>query len=226
MDYEIKEDGTIIRGDAPKSNNESNDSGISIALVIFIIISIGLGIAVLHYSSKASKWENHCYAAQEAIRSLQSEVDKQTRIAKSAQAQLESAQAQLDKLSRACGPIIITSVEIGNAYSDGTIETNYGNRIYSENTMYLKPKISYIGTAQRTITLYYRLYTPNGYLSTGDSSPSGYSTSTSLFVLKGEHETYLMGWGNDNKGNWSRGKHKLELWYANTLLFTKEFTIY
>lgn len=42
-------------------------------------------------------------------------------------------------------PLIISDIEIANVTYDGDIETNYGNTIYSSNTMYLKPRIKYYG---------------------------------------------------------------------------------
>lgn len=42
-------------------------------------------------------------------------------------------------------PLIISDIEIANVAYGGDIETNYGDAIYSSNTMYLKPRIKYYG---------------------------------------------------------------------------------
>ena len=116
-------------------------------------------------------------------------------------------------------PILISDMEIANVYNDGSVETNYGSSIYSSNTMYLKPRITYTGIREgESITLYARLYGTSGTLQTGNSSPSGYTFSNSMTISGGEGNTYeLSGWGSSSKGNWSRGSYRYE---------AKSFNIY
>lgn len=125
-------------------------------------------------------------------------------------------------------PINITNIEIGNTYYNGSVETNFGNTIYSRYTMYLTPKITYTGiNAGRSINLKIKWYNPNGSLSTGDSSPSGYSQQKSIYVYSGQNNTTrLQGWGNKTKGNWGKGTYRIEIWYENVCLKAKTFTIY
>lgn len=124
-------------------------------------------------------------------------------------------------------PINITNIEIGNVYYDGSIETNYGSTIYSSSTMYLKPRITYTGiNTGSSINLKIKWYTPNGTLSTGDSSPSGFSQQESLYVYSGSNTKTLRGWGNKTKGNWGKGTYRIEIWYENVCLKAKTFTIY
>jgi len=123
-------------------------------------------------------------------------------------------------------PIHITSIEIGNTYYDGSIE-NYGNTIYSSYTMYLTPKITYTGVnTGRTINLKIKWYTPSGAISTGDSSPSGFSQQSSLYVYSGSNTETLSGWGNKTKGHWRKGVYRIEIWYENVCLRAKTFTIH
>ena len=142
----------------------------------------------------------------------------------------DSLQKSESKLSELKGkfPINITDIEIGNTYSDGTIETDYGSSIYSSQSMYLKPKITYTGiNPGRSIDLKIKWYMPDGSLSTGDSSPSGYSQQRSLYVNAGSNniET-LKGWGNSTKGNWEKGTYRIEIWYDNVCLKSQTFRIY
>lgn len=124
-------------------------------------------------------------------------------------------------------PINITNIEIGNAYHDGSIETNYGNTIYSSYTMYLTPRITYTGiNTGRSINLKIRWYRPNGTMSSGDSSPSGFSQQKSLYVYSGSNTETLQGWGNKTKGHWEKGTYRIEIWYENVCLKAKTFTIY
>ena len=124
-------------------------------------------------------------------------------------------------------PINITNVEIGNTYYDGSIETDYGSKIYSSYTMYLMPRITYTGiNTGSSINLKIKWYTPNGTMSTGDSSPSGFSQQESLYVYSGSNTKTLRGWGNKTKGNWGKGTYRIEIWYENVCLKAKTFTIY
>lgn len=142
------------------------------------------------------------------------------------QTSLKSVEAKFSSLKNTF-PINITNIEIGNTYYDGRIDTNYGDIIYSKNTMFLKPKISYTGIDPgRSINLKVKWYEPNESLSTGDSSPSGFSQQSSLYVYSGSNTETLTGWGNKNKGHWAKGTYRIEIWYENVCLKAKTFTIY
>ena len=124
-------------------------------------------------------------------------------------------------------PFIITDIQIGNTYKGGAIQTDYGQIIHSSNSMFLTPKITYDGIKPGDYTLYYKIFYPNGSLSTGKSSPSGYSCSDSIQITEGEDNHFLLlGWGNENKGHWGRGKYRIEIWYNNSCLKSQTFTIY
>ena len=124
-------------------------------------------------------------------------------------------------------PIIITNVEVANK-GDDFVETDFGNDIYSKNTMYLCPRITYKGiVTSRTITLNVKLYNSAGKLSKGSSSPSDCSYSKRINIYSGDGNTCEVGeWGNLKKGVWSRGKYRYEFWYNGICLKTKTFRIY
>ena len=90
--------------------------------------------------------------------------------------------------------------------------------------MYLKPRISYTGLTSGTKTLKVKLYKPDGSLSEG--SYSSYSYSDDVYVYDGNYSFTLSGWGNSSRGNWSKGTYRIEIWYENTCLKAKTFTIY
>lgn len=139
---------------------------------------------------------------------------------------LQSAEAMLSRIKMAI-PINITSIEIGNTDYDGNIINDYGSTIYSSNTMYLQPKIYYNGVnAGSNITLKIKWYNPDGSLRTGDSSPNGYSFQMSMSVFSGVNSKVLLGWGNRTKGHWSKGVHRIEIWYNDICLKAKSITIY
>ena len=92
--------------------------------------------------------------------------------------------------------------------------------------MFLKPKISYIGLISGTKELKVKWYTHSGYLSRGDSSPYEFSQSNDEYISKGNNTLTLSGWGNEHKGHWRSGTYRIEIWYENTCLKSKTFTIY
>ena len=122
-------------------------------------------------------------------------------------------------------PILITDIKIGNIHNDYDIETPFGNSIYSSQTFYLSPQITYKGIdTDKSITLYVKLYNSQG-LAKGDSSPSGYSYSHEIYVYD-NHTEILGGWGRESKGNWSSGDYRFEIWCNNVCLKSKSFKVY
>lgn len=124
-------------------------------------------------------------------------------------------------------PIKITSIEIGNSYKGGQLETDYGYTIYSENSMFLKPQITYTGiNTGHNINLKVKWYTPDGDLSVGNSSPDGFSLQTSIYVYSGTNTITLSGWGNERKGNWEKGTYRIEIWYRDVCLKAETFRLH
>lgn len=121
---------------------------------------------------------------------------------------------------------VIYSIEIANTTKDCKIQTNYGETIYSSETMYLMPRIRYKSYANRSYTFDVKWINPDGSIRRGDSSPAGYSQSFPYSLSYGEGNKYLYGWGNEPKGYWEAGRYAIEIWCNGTLLKRKEFTIY
>ncbi|MEE0917758.1 MAG: TIR domain-containing protein [Bacteroidales bacterium] len=121
---------------------------------------------------------------------------------------------------------VIYLIEIANTTKDCKIQTNYGETIYSSETMYLMPRIRYKSYANRSYTFDVKWINPDGSIRRGDSSPAGYSQSFPYSLSYGEGNKYLYGWGNEPKGYWEAGRYAIEIWCEGTLLKRKEFTIY
>ena len=95
-------------------------------------------------------------------------------------------------------------------------------------TLKLKSSVGftfYLLSMAPTNRIYYKLYLPNGTLSTGTNSPSGYSTSKSLYIYSGTRDYELIGWGADNAGNWKSGTYKYEFYCNDVYLGFYNFTI-
>lgn len=222
--FEIKEDGSISK--IARIDDNGNISSISgtinrpqqsgkgkywFFIILFLISSAVLGVLYLQTSDNLSYYRWEYYQTDERL----SEVNEE----------LSETKSIISNIAETY-PLIITDIKIGNVYKGGDIQTDYGKRIYDYNTMYLKPKISYIGLISGTKELKVKWYTPSGYLSRGDSSPYGFSQSDDEYISKGNNTLTLSGWGNEDKGHWSSGTYRIEIWYKNTCLKTQTFEIY
>ena len=110
------------------------------------------------------------------------------------------------------GALSVNTLEVANTDENGEIITNYGNSIYSYNSMYLKPKITLHADQAGTYTIFVKLFMPSGDLATGSNSPSGYSYSDELKVSSGTYAYTLSGWGGKDKGHWKAGTYRYEFW--------------
>lgn len=234
--FEIKEDGSIAK--LAKINDKGQICTLSGTVMtanggskggywfFIIVFAIAVVILAVLYSeaNNAYQWANYerseyremCETASSTMNSLKQERDN----AKSELSNLKS------KVSNTY-PLIITDIEIANVTYDGDIQTNYGYSIHSSSTMYLQPRIKYTGLSSGNKTIKVKWYNPDGTIRRGTSSPSGFSQSQSMYVYSGDNNTYtLLGWGNSSKGHWRSGTYRIEIWYENTCLKSKTFTIY
>ena len=99
--------------------------------------------------------------------------------------------------------VTITGIKIGNVTYDGDMLTYYGQPLYANEMKYAKPQLSYNCTkTANDITLYTKIYRPNGTMITNSSSPAGYTTSDETDFYSGTDKTVaLPGWGSDD-GNY------------------------
>ena len=237
--FHIKEDGSISKlgkiendtiVDVPSTTTPS-DSGSGKGALIFFLVAFAIATLVLGilYSQLKGDYDYSVSNSSSRISSLESNVSSLEGDLRIARSERDAAKRELsdfrDNIGRTI-PLVISDIEIANTYYDGTIETNYGSSLYSSRSMYFMPRIKYVGFTNGNKTLYIKLYTPNGSLSTGTSSPSGYSYSSSTYISTGQNTSQLGGWGNSTKGNWPSGTYRLEVWYNSSCLKSKTFTVY
>lgn len=237
--FHVKEDGSISKlgkiendeiVDIPNSTKSSDSDYGYIALVFFLVAFAitTFGLAVM-YSQLKGKYDYYVAYSSSKITSLERKISSLEGDLRTAINERDAAKHELSNFKDNIGrtiPLAISDIEIANTYSDGTIETNYGARLYSSQSMYFKPRIKYVGFTNGNKTLYIKLYTPSGSLSTGTSSPSGYSYCTSTYISTGQNTSQLGGWGNSTKGNWTSGSYRIEVWYNSSCLKSKTFTVY
>lgn len=206
----------------------------NVILLVLAILVCGVGLFFLNGSLKDTKSE--LSSAKIKINHLDNKIAKLRKNLSNTKDSLTTTREERDKIQQKMKllknqmevsmPIIITDIQVANTNNDGGIETDYGNTIYSNRTMYLKPKITYTGiNTGKNIDLQVRLYTPSG-MSTGSSSPYGYTYSCSMYAYSGENTEKLTGWGNASPGNWKSGTYRFEIWHNDVCLRAKSFTIY
>jgi hypothetical protein len=199
-------------------NKKRKNGGLIFFMIVFLLSTIGLGVAYFVLNDSVAYYRN-------GFQNLESRLQEKESSQEDIRKEKEKLQQKVDDIS-AYYPIIIKSLKIGNVYSDGTIETYYGNSIYAYNSMYLQPQIEYVSLKPyQTITLYHKLY-KDGELIIGASSPSGYYTTKDNLYLSEEGKSKLSGWGYENKGYWSSGSYRYEIWYNNMCLKTVNFYLY
>ena len=122
-------------------------------------------------------------------------------------------------------PFSIVSVDVANVTYNGEIINGYGHKIKRWETQYLKPRLKIspnrIGSFEIKVKLYY-----DGNLSTGTSSPAGYSYESTVYVsdLKTQY-VVVGGWGNESSGHWGYGNYRYEFYFGDKKIGSKSFSI-
>lgn len=166
--------------------------------------------------------EMPCHTAEE-FRYVFSDCVKALASAKSKiQEAYNKNQEDLDNSNK---PFEITGCTVANTDKGSKIITDYGNQIYSWNSKYLQARLTIKSEKSGQYTIYYKLYKPDGTLSTGTSSPSGYTSSTDINIKAGTYTYQLSGWGSDTAGHWKAGNYKYEFYCNGASLGYYEFTI-
>ena len=124
-------------------------------------------------------------------------------------------------------PIYISNIEVANADGSGRTISGYGKDISASTSMYLMPRITYYAFKPgENIEIFVRLYGADGKCVTGDSSPDGYSYSYKINpVMPGENTLSLSGWGGADRGHFSPGTYRYEVWYDDMCLKAVTFKL-
>lgn len=220
----IDENGNVSTISGTINKKEQSNTGIYwFFIILFLIISIVLGIlyakVYANYSRVTYEIGNYREKHENAsltISSLRSENNL-----------LKQDMTKFKNKVINAYPLIITDVEIANIYYNGDIHTDYGSSLYENSTMYLKPRIKYMGFTSGYKEFKIKWYNPDGTIRRGDSSPYGFSQSESIYLSIGDNNSYeLSGWGNSYKGAWASGTYRIEIWYEDMCLKSKTFIIY
>ena len=83
-----------------------------------------------------------------------------------------------------------------------------------------------VGESSQAVTIYCKLYMPNGTLSTGTGSPSGYTYKSEVTLYSGENDVRLLGWGANDTSIYTAGYYRMEFYCNGQLFNTPYFRIY
>ena len=170
-----------------------------------------------------SSLNDQIYDKQETIDDLKDELEE----AKTKMSDMQDNEKNLESALAKLPPLLITDLQMGVTNNERDIMVPHGNTIYSSETMFLSPSISYYGIRSEEVELHMKLFTPSGRMAYNVSeSPSGFTNKTSFWTFKGENTRILNGWGKNVRGNWSAGSYRIEIWYGSTCLYSKDFEIF
>lgn len=123
-------------------------------------------------------------------------------------------------------PCKVLSVAVENRTKDGVVLTKAGDAIYNNNTQYLCPVLNVKSYREGYFIFQVRFY-KNGVLCTGDSSPSGYTYNSHVYLTLSDSQTIrLSGWGSDTPGYWDEGNYRIEIWWEGEMLYSHSFKVY
>ena len=130
----------------------------------------------------------------------------------------KSALSELREVYSDAMPIVIKDITVVGAEGETEIQ--------SEKSTYLYTKIKAYSVIEGNTKFYIKYTDPSGYVSTGDTSPQGYSTDFDVELKPFEMTEYTSyGWGNETKGHWSPGNYKVEIFFKNKCIGSKNFII-
>ncbi|MDR0451103.1 MAG: hypothetical protein LBH26_07535 [Treponema sp.] len=225
--------------------------GLTAAIIIGILaLFISIGIGLYYYNrvkenldSQVSRYYSLEYrnreleASYEELRSdydsfqprydeLQSRYNTLQSSHNTLQSQHKTLQSNYDALLKNW-TISVTSISVGNTDYNRRWITRAGGRLNASEIRYLTPVISYNSQISREVTLYVKIINPDGTVRrNSENSPQGYSYSTEGNVVIGNNRTWeLSGWGNSDQSTYSRGNHRVEVWYQGIRLGTASVTL-
>ncbi len=138
------------------------------------------------------------------------------------------SQSPLAERYKECGgcPFDIISLSFAFSKADGTIITDYGDKLYSSKSQYISTKAKVDVLRAEDCKIQCKLYS-KGVLSKGEDSGDNYTYESDLyFYTTGSTERRIGGWGSSYSGNWSPGNYRFEIWYDGEKIGEESFHIY
>lgn len=201
--------------------------------VIIILCCIGLLSFYREITGKTQhiqELENEITIKRDSLLLQNNEINRLVDDLSSTNRRLSSVQSELSDYKDKVGkhmPLVINNIELANYTANEDVISDYGQRIYSNESRWVWFRINYDGIVSGTKNLHYKVYDQKGQLKTCSSSPSGYSWSSNIYIYgDNNNSVVLFGMGADNASTWSTGTYRIEIWHNDMCLKSKSFTIY
>lgn len=197
---------------------------ILVALLLLLLVGSTAGAYFLLKDSGSAKADlkdanGQITALQREVNGLKSQLDTTSQSLYRERIARTKLQLENDTL-KTLFPLYISTLEVANADGKGNSISSYGKDISASSSMYLMPRITYLGMkVGDTIELMVRLYDHENKLVTGANSPAGYSFSCKVGpIMPNENTVSLSGWGGADKGHFKPGTYRYEVWYNDMCL--------
>ncbi len=214
----------IEPGEAPEKRKRSRTHIFLGALAALLALALAASLIWNHHiTSNKNAADMGLKNANGQVADLQSKItdlnirlDTTTLNLKKERTARETLLKENDSL-RVLFPIYIKKLEVANADGSGKPISTYGNDIAAASSMYLLPRITYYGFRPgEKLELQVKLYGPDGKIITGSESPKdgAYSyTYTISSVYPADNIESLKGWGGSDRGHFSPGTYRYEIWH-------------
>ena len=99
------------------------------------------------------------------------------------------------------------------------------NPLIKDNVRYVGIILKIESFSSQSIKFNLKYIQPDGSLKTGASSPQGFSFSENKNINQDTRIISLSGWGNPDKCTYSVGRHHIEVWIDDCMIFRKSFDV-
>lgn len=120
--------------------------------------------------------------------------------------------------------ISISNVIFRNTDHNGNTIGIQGDAPYVEDVRYIAARL-YVDNLMEEKAVMVKITTPSGILMRGDSSPNGYTYSST--IKPGANSDYydISGWGNRDGGIYKEGTYRFEFWIDNKCLYSADVAL-
>ena len=218
-------DTDILYGnEMPEQKKRSKLTSFLGALVVLLALALAASLIWIHYISNnknaadmgLKNANGQVAALQSQVTNLNFQLDTTSQALKKERISMESLAKENDSL-RTLFPIYIKTLEVANADGSGQPVCSFGSDILASSSMYLLPRIKYYGFKPgEKLDLQVKLYNPDGNIVLGSESPKDGSYSYSYTiptVYPSDNVESLKGWGGSDKGHFSPGTYRFEIWH-------------
>lgn len=201
-----------------------------IMTALFAIFAVILGVTTYEGFTEAERWESNYWSANYEKRELTNNVSSLNDELEKIREENQNLQGRKISYPRITTyPLTLTKIEFAS-WDGNNLVNSYGNTLYANNLNYISPRIHYstnIFFSAGNKDIYVKLYLPNGTLSTGSTSPAGYSYKSSLYLSANSTNKMLelTRWGTDSGGYFDRGWYRFEVWYNSGCIGTASFFV-